>query len=39
LRSRDEAHRTGEHVDADVEVEGLQRKLDAARAQLAKKRK
>lgn len=39
LRSRDEARRTGEYVDADVVLEGLQRKLDAARARLPKKRK
>lgn len=39
LRSRDEARRTGEYVEADVVLEGLQRKLDAARAQLAKQRK
>jgi len=39
LRSRDEAHRTGEYVDADVVLAGLQRKLDAARMRLAKKRK
>lgn len=39
LRSRDDARRTGEYVDADVVLEGLQRKLDTARAQLAKKRK
>ncbi|EHR72064.1 hypothetical protein BurJ1DRAFT_3255 [Burkholderiales bacterium JOSHI_001] len=39
LRSRDEARRTGDYVDADVALEGLQRKLDAARVQLAKKRK
>jgi predicted transcriptional regulator len=39
LRSRDEAHRTGDHVDADVVIDGLQRKLDAARARLAKKGK
>ncbi|GAA0753021.1 YlcI/YnfO family protein [Ideonella azotifigens] len=32
LRSRDEAHRTGDYVAADVVLEGLQRKLDAARA-------
>ena len=37
LRSRDEARRTGEYVDADVVLEGLQRKLDAARVRLAKK--
>ena len=34
LASRDEARRTGEYVDADVVLEGLQRKLDTARAQL-----
>lgn len=39
LRSRDEARRTGEYVDADVVLEGLQRKLDAARSQIAKKRR
>ena len=39
LRSRDEARRTGEYVDADVVLEGLQRKLDAARARIAKTRK
>ena len=39
LRSRDEARRTGDYVDADVVLDGLQRKLDAARVQLAKKRK
>ena len=38
LRSREEARRTGEYVDADVVLEGLQRKLDAARARLPKKR-
>ena len=32
LRSLDDARRTGDYVDADVVVEGLQRKLDAARA-------
>ena len=37
LRSRDEARRTGEYVDADVVLNGLQRKLDAARVRLAKK--
>jgi hypothetical protein len=36
LRSRDESRRTGDYVDADVVVKGLQRKLDAARAQVAK---
>lgn len=39
LRSRDEARRTGDYVDADVVVGNLQRKLDAARSRLAKKRK
>jgi len=39
LRSRDEARRTGDYVDVDVVLSGLQRKLDAARTQLAKKRK
>jgi len=35
LRSRDEAHRTGEYVDADVVIEGLQRRLEVARARIA----
>lgn len=39
LRSRDEARRTGDYVDADVALDGLQRKLDAARVRLAKKDK
>jgi hypothetical protein len=39
LRSRDAARRTGDYVDADVAIDGLQRKLDAARARLAKKGK
>jgi predicted transcriptional regulator len=39
LRSRDEARRTGEYVDADVVLEHLQRKLDSARARVAKSRK
>ena len=39
LRSRDEARRTGDYVDADVVLEGLQRKLDAARVRLATKGK
>jgi hypothetical protein len=39
LRSRDEARRTGDYVDADVVLESLQRKLDAARTRLATKRK
>jgi hypothetical protein len=33
------ARRTGDYVDADEVVDGLQRKLDAARSRLAKKRK
>lgn len=39
LRSRDAARRTGEYVDADVVLEGLQRKLDAARGRVTKTRK
>lgn len=39
LRSRDEARSTGRYVDADVVLQGLQRKLDAARSNLVKKRK
>ena len=39
LRARDVARRTGDYVDADVVVDGLQRKLDAARARTAKKSK
>lgn len=39
LRSRDQARRTGDYVDADAVVASLQRKLDAARARVAKKRK
>ena len=39
LRSRDEARRTGDYVDADVVILGLQRKLDAARSRVAKSRK
>jgi len=39
LRSRDEARRTGDYVDADVVVDGLQRKVDAARARAVKQRK
>lgn len=35
LRSRDEARRTGDYVDAEVALEGLQRMLDSARARLA----
>ena len=36
LRSRDDAQRTGDYVDADVVIEQLQRKLDAARTCMAK---
>lgn len=39
LRSRDEAKRTGDYVDADDVVAALQHKLDAARARFAKTRK
>lgn len=39
LRSRDEARRSGDYVDADVVLEGLQRKLDAARTRQASKRR
>lgn len=39
LRSRDQARQTGDYVDADVVLAKLQRKLDAARSQVAKKRK
>jgi hypothetical protein len=39
LRSRDEARRTGEYVDADVVLEHLQRKLDTARERVATTRK
>lgn len=39
LRARDVARRTGNYVDADVVVDGLQRKLDAARALALKKDK
>jgi Arc/MetJ-type ribon-helix-helix transcriptional regulator len=39
LRSRDDAHRTGDYVDADVVIEQLQRKLDAARTRIAKTKK
>jgi hypothetical protein len=37
LRSRDEARRTGDYVDADVVLDGLQRKVDAARVRLTTK--
>ena len=36
LRSRDEARRTGEYVDADAVVAKLQRKLDVARGAVAR---
>lgn len=39
LRSRDEARRTGDYAEADEVIDGLQRKLDLARARLAKKGK
>lgn len=39
LRARDVARQTGDYVDADVVVDGLQRKLDAARARAVKKAK
>jgi hypothetical protein len=39
LRSREEARRTGDYVDADVVLGNLQRKLDAARTRLVKKGK
>ena len=39
LRSRDQARQTGDYVDADVVLHGLQRKLDAARARLVKRGK
>jgi hypothetical protein len=39
LRSRDQALRTGDYVDADIVMDGLQRKLDAARTRQAMKGK
>ncbi len=39
LRSRDEARRTGDYIDADIVIRGLQGKLDAARSRAAKSRK
>lgn len=39
LRSRDDARRTGDYVDADDVVAALQRKLDATRARVSKTRK
>ncbi len=39
LRSRDDARRTGDYVDADEVVAGLQRKLDIARIRLCESAK
>ncbi len=39
LRSRDEARESGDYVDADVVLDGLQRKLDTVRVRLAKQGK
>lgn len=39
LRSLEAARRTGDYADADVVVEGLQRKLEAARALKTAKRR
>ena len=39
LRSREQAARTGDYVDAETVVASLQRKLDVARARVSKKRK
>ena len=39
LRARDEGRRTGDYVEADVVLDGLQRKLDAARVRLVTKGK
>ena len=39
VRASVERRRTGDYVDADVVIDGLQRKLDAARTRLAKKGK
>ncbi len=39
LRSCDAARRTGDCVDADEVIDGLQRKLDAVHSRLAKKGK
>jgi Arc/MetJ-type ribon-helix-helix transcriptional regulator len=39
LRSREEAQRTGDYVDADLVIEQLQHKLDAARTRIAKTKK
>lgn len=37
LRARDEARQSGDYADADAVVDGLQRKLDAARARLGRR--
>lgn len=39
LQSRDEARRTGDYMKAEVVLAKLRRRLDAARSQLAKKRR
>jgi predicted transcriptional regulator len=39
LHWRDEAKRTGDHVDADDVLAGLQRKLDEARERISEGRK
>jgi hypothetical protein len=39
LRSRDEARRKNEYVDADAVLSNLQQKLDAARRRIASARK
>jgi predicted transcriptional regulator len=39
LRSRDQARDSGDYVEAAVVLANLERRLDAARAQVAKKRK
>lgn len=39
MHSLEDARRTGDYADADAVVEGLQRKLDAARARKPAKRR
>lgn len=39
LRSLGAAHQTGDYVEADVVLEGLQRRLDAARSRKPAKRR
>jgi hypothetical protein len=39
LRSREEAQRTGEYIEADRVLDGLQRRLDVARKTAAKSKK